>query len=355
MALVIVLAAGGTGGHIFPAIALAEAIRKHSPDAEVHFLGPERGAQYVRAAGYPLALVPARPVVGRSPLAALRGLASLARGVWIARRTLTRLGADLVIGVGGYASVPGVAAALSLRTPSALLEADAEPGRANRLLGRFVRKVFVQFDDARAHFPADRVEALGFPVRAIPRRAPRAGDSPLHLLVVGGSQGARSVNRAVVASLPVLAAAGLRVTHQTGPHDLDEVRAAYASAGVEGDVAAFFDDLPERLASADLVVARAGASTVAEICLAGVASILVPYPHAAGGHQMRNAREVERDGACVVIPDAEVGERLGAEVGALAADPARRRSLAEAALRRAAPDAAEQIWDACRALLEESA
>ena len=356
MAGVIVLSGGGTGGHIFPAIALADAIRTAEPQVEVRFVGTERGlgTRHVRAAGYPLEVVASEPVVGRGRIAQLRALWTLARGALRARRLLGGLGARLVIGVGGYASVPAVVAALTLRIPVVLLEADAEPGRANRLLGRFARRVFVQFEEARSCFPADRAQRTGFPVRPIPARPP-SGDARLRLLILGGSQGARSINRAVSDNLAALARLDLEITHQTGASDEEWVAAAYGGAGLEARVQAFFEDLPERLSRTDLVLARAGASSVAEFCAAGLPMILVPYPHAAGGHQMRNARDLEQSGACVVMQDHEASARLVDELRALCGDTARRAQMGEAARKRATPDAARRIWDACQPLLEEEA
>ena len=354
MALVVVLAGGGTGGHIFPALALAEAIRKREPDAHVRFVGTARGLEtrYVPAAGYALELVPSAAVTGRGVARGLLGLLVLARGTLGARRLLRDLDADLVIGVGGYASVPAVAAALTLGIPTALLEPNARPGRSNILLGRYARRVFVAFEDAVPFFPAGRALLTGRPVRAMPRALGRGNGGKLRLVVTGGSQGARAINRAVCAVLPRLVSIpGLEITHQTGAADLDETRAAYAAAGVHADVAAFFDDLPARFARAHLVVSRAG-GTVAELCHVGVGSILVPYPFAADDHQLANARELERAGACVVVPDAELGGRFEGELIGLLIDAPRRTRMGEAALARAKPHAAEEIWAHCRTLLD---
>ncbi|HTO70478.1 MAG TPA: undecaprenyldiphospho-muramoylpentapeptide beta-N-acetylglucosaminyltransferase [Myxococcota bacterium] len=355
MALAIVLAGGGTGGHIFPALALAEAIRKAEPDAQVRFVGTARGLEtkYVPAAGYPLDLVPSAQVTGRGLLRGLGGMLTALRGIGVARAQLRARRADLVIGVGGYASVGAVAAALTLGIPTVLLEPNALPGRANRLLGRFARRVFVSFEDAMPYFPAGRAVLTGRPVRALPRAGARANDGVTRLVITGGSQGARSVNRAIAAALPRLAQIpGLAIAHQTGARDFEETQAAYASAGVRAEVAAFFDDMPERIAHADLVVARSG-GTVAEICAAGVASVLVPYPFAADDHQMANARELERAGACAVVSDDQAQLRLGSLVVELLRDPAKRARMAEAALRRARPHAARDIWANCAELLRE--
>ncbi len=356
MALSVVLAGGGTGGHISPALALAQTIRRREPDASVRFIGTERGPEttHVPAAGFPLDVVPSRQVLGRNPLAAAAALLVALRGVGRALFLLRSARPDLVIGVGGYASVPTVAAARLLRIPTVLVEPDALPGRANHLLARFALRVFVQFETALAELPEGRGVLTGLPVRELPTPSGDTGAGEVHLLVTGGSQGARSINRAICSALPRLAGAKLRITHQTGPAHLDEVRDAYRAAGVHAEVEAFFDELPTLIANADLVLARAGANTCAELCVARTPSILVPYPHAANDHQTANARELERAGACVMIPDAELQTRLGDEILALVRDPERRRRMAEAAAERARPEAADRIWEECVTLIGET-
>ena len=356
MALSVVLAGGGTGGHISPALALAQTIRRREPDARVRFIGTEHGLEttQVPAAGFPLDVVPSRQVLGRNPLAAAAALLVTLRGVGRALSLLRSVRPDLVIGVGGYASVPTVAAARLLRIPTVLVEPDALPGRANHLLARFARRVFVQFEAALAELPEGRGVLTGLPVRELPTPSADTGAGELHLLVTGGSQGARSINRAICSALPRLAGAKLRITHQTGPAHLDEVRNAYRAAGVHADVEAFFDELPSLIANADLVLARAGANTCAELCVARTPSLLVPYPHAANDHQTANARELERAGACVMIPDAQLEARLGDEILGLVADPERRRRMAEAAAERARPEAADRIWEECVTLIGET-
>jgi UDP-N-acetylglucosamine--N-acetylmuramyl-(pentapeptide) pyrophosphoryl-undecaprenol N-acetylglucosamine transferase len=275
--------------------------------------------------------------------------------VHVARGLLRRLEVDLVVGTGGYASVPAMLAAVTLGIPTALIEPNAQPGRANRLLGRFARLVFVQFDDAVPFFPKGRARLLGFPVRDIPARHDEAARHDVRLLVMGGSQGARAINRALCAGLDRLSACErLRIAHQAGKLDLDEVREAYASAGLDAEIAPFFDDVPRRLASTDLVVSRAGASTIAELRMAGVASVLVPLP-LADDHQLANARELERQGACALVRNDEADDRLVDEVLRLAADSAARRAMGEAAAARAEPESAARIWRACAALAEAKA
>ncbi len=355
MALVVLIAGGGTGGHVYPAIALADAIHKACPRAAVRLVGTERGleARVVPRAGWPLELVSAQPLLGRGWRDQLSGLVALARGTAQALRLLRRTRASLVIGVGGYASVPAVLAAVLLRVPVGLLEVNAKPGRANRLLGRFARAVFVQFDAAADWFPAGRCVRTGVPIREIPEA--RGGDaSRVRLLVFGGSQGSRTLNRAITGALDQLAARdGFRLTHQTGPAHFEEVRDAYARAGVLADVAPFYDDLPERIAQADLVVSRAGAGTCAELCLAGVPSILVPLP-LADAHQAANARALEDAGAAVVVSDAEAATRLPSEIRRLARDPELRRRMAANAARNGQRDAAARIWSLCAAWLPQA-
>jgi UDP-N-acetylglucosamine--N-acetylmuramyl-(pentapeptide) pyrophosphoryl-undecaprenol N-acetylglucosamine transferase len=357
MAVNVVLAGGGTGGHVFPALALAEAIVKAEPAANVRFLGTASGLEgrLVPQAGYPLDAVPARPIVGRGWRAALAGLGAVGLGTLRARRVLKRTEANLVIGVGGYASVPAVAAAATMGIPAGLLEPNARPGRANRILGRVARAVFLQFDEAAWAFPARKVHRVGTPVRAIPvRKEPVPVDGPVRLLILGGSQGARSINRAISASLDRLGGSeDFQIVHQTGDHDLETVRQAYLAAEVMAEVVPFLEDVPEQLSRCDLIVARAGAATVAELCAAGLPSILVPYPFAADDHQMANARALERLGACVVVPDDVATEELAPAIRELARDAERRRRMADAARQRATPDAACDIWRICSAWIAE--
>jgi UDP-N-acetylglucosamine--N-acetylmuramyl-(pentapeptide) pyrophosphoryl-undecaprenol N-acetylglucosamine transferase len=357
MAVNVVLAGGGTGGHVFPALALAEAICEAEPGANVRFLGTESGleSRIVPRSGYALDAVPASPIVGRGVVETARALGVAALGAWRARQILKRNGASLVIGVGGYASVPAVVAAATLRIPSAILEPNARPGRANRVLGRITQAVFLQFDDAAWAFPARKVHRLGTPVRSIPaRKKAPATDGPVRLLILGGSQGARSINRAITRSLERLGGSeAFDILHQTGERDLEIVRQAYLAADVMAEVVPFLEDVPEQLSRADLIVARAGAATVAEICEAGVASILVPYPFAADDHQMANARALERLGACVVVPDAVVSEELAPEIRGLARETDRRLGMGDAARQLATPHAARDIWKVCSALIEE--
>lgn len=353
----IVIAAGGTGGHLFPALAVADELRRRWPSVSITFVGGRHGleSRLVPGAGYSLRTL---PLSGLKGAGAVAGAAAAARaGLGLLRCVGWMLfdRPSIVIGAGGYASGPAVLAARCLGVPTMVMEQNHFPGATNRWLAPRVDAVCVPSEAARARLRGLTV-VTGNPVR---REFTQVGDCPslpaLSLLVFGGSRGARSINRAAVAALPDLARLGQppRVVHQTGQDDVREVSEAYASRypGVF-EVHAFLDDMPARLASADLVVCRAGASTLSELAAAGRPAILVPYPHAADDHQRLNAEAVRDAGAAVVIPDAELsGARLAAEIATLAADPPRRREMARAARRLSIPDAAERIAAVAESLL----
>jgi UDP-N-acetylglucosamine--N-acetylmuramyl-(pentapeptide) pyrophosphoryl-undecaprenol N-acetylglucosamine transferase len=355
------VAGGGTGGHIFPGLAVAREFRRRDPATRVLYLGaagrleerlvPREGA-WVRFHGLRV-----RGLAGSGLLGKLTALALAARAALECRRELRAFQADLLLGTGGYSSGPAALAARSLGVPVVLQEQNTVPGLTNKLLGRVARRVFIAFEPARAFFPAAKVVLAGNPVRAEaigPRR--EVGREPaLSVLVLGGSQGARGVNRLVTGALAHLAAAGIdvRFAHQSGDAESATVAAAYRTAGVDGEVAAFFDAMGERYAAADLVVARAGAGTVAEIAANGRPAILVPFPHAAGDHQRANARWLAERGGAIVVEEADPnGPRLLAQaVLALARDRNRLRTMAAASAAAGVGDAAATIVDECRRML----
>jgi UDP-N-acetylglucosamine--N-acetylmuramyl-(pentapeptide) pyrophosphoryl-undecaprenol N-acetylglucosamine transferase len=357
-----VIAGGGTGGHVTPALALGQAARAAGDDCL--FIGAERGLErrLVPEAGFELLTLGARPLVGRSPGERFAALAALGTSTLRAARALREFRADLVLSVGGYAAVPVTLAAVLLRRPLALLEANARPGAANRLVARRARVLFVEFEAAGRALTgraADaRVRVTGLPLRRELVTAfagappPRAPTPPFRIFVFGGSQGARQINDAVLALLPRLDPARFSFVHQTGESDRERVAAGYAAAGVRGTVVAFERDMASRYRDADLVVCRAGAMTLAELALAGRAALLVPLTHTGGGEQLENARERERAGAAEVIdPARDTGEALLESLEKLVADPARLLAMGAAAARLARPDAAERILAECRALL----
>jgi UDP-N-acetylglucosamine--N-acetylmuramyl-(pentapeptide) pyrophosphoryl-undecaprenol N-acetylglucosamine transferase len=356
------ISGGGTGGHVTPALALGEELT--SQRETVLFLGGDRGLEtrLVPEAGFDLIRLPARPVAGRGPLGKASALLHLVWASWKALATLRRFRANVVLSVGGYAAVPAAAAAILLGIPLMLVEPNAIPGRANRTLARFARRVFVSFEAAGQRLgralPADRVRSVGVPLRralvasfahAEPRRVPVP---PFHLLIIGGSQGARQLNEAMLEALPALDPKRLALVHQTGSADRERMAEAYRRAGFEAEVVAFEPDLSARYRWADLVVCRSGALTVGELTLAGLPALLVPYPYASDDHQRENARELERAGAARVLdPHSFDGELLARMLEELLADPEQLRAMGRCAGVRARPDAARCIVEECRQLV----
>lgn len=357
----IVFAGGGTAGHLHPALAVAREIGDRRPAASIAFVGARRGLErrLVPAAGYPLMALSLSGLKGQSALrrvgaAAAAGWAVARCAVWMLFRR-----PSLVIGVGGFASGPAVLAARLLRIRTMVLEQNHYPGATNRWLAPRVDAVCLPSETAREHLRG-KTYVTGNPVRPelLEIGEPPGGDA-LSLLVFGGSRGARSINRAVRAALDRLSRIDPppRIVHQTGADDEDELRAGYAAypAG-RHEVGAYFEDLPARLAASDLVVCRAGASTIAELCAAGRPAILVPYPHAADDHQRHNAETLERAGAAILLPDAELsGDRVADAVAELASDPERRKAMGRAARSLARPDAARRIADVAEQLLRGAA
>jgi UDP-N-acetylglucosamine--N-acetylmuramyl-(pentapeptide) pyrophosphoryl-undecaprenol N-acetylglucosamine transferase len=337
----VVIAAGGTAGHVVPALAVADALRAEG--AEVAFVGGERAeAELVPAAGYPFHEIAVRGLSRTNPVAAARAAGLALRAVGAASRILREERADVVMGGGGYVAGPVGLAAVRRRLPLVLTEADSHLGIANRLLARFARRVCLAFPiEGRT---GDRYLVTGRPVPppASDRAAARArfgiGGDERCVLIFGGSLGARSLN---VAAIEAFADAPYRVLHAAGRRDHDEL-----ASRVPGDhyiLEPYIDRFGEALLASDLVVARSGGS-VFEIAAHGRPAVLVPYPHATGDHQTGNARWMERAGAAVVVPDAEVSpDRLRAEVDALLLDDARLAAMSEASRALARPDAARQI------------
>lgn len=353
MAKRIIVAGGGTGGHLFPGIAVGQELRARL-GADLLFVGTARGieARVLPARGEALRLLEVSPLKGRSPGELLRSVGRLPGAALEARRIVREHDTDLVIGVGGYASGPVLAAAASLGIPTAVLEQNAHVGLTNRMVAPLVGRAYVSFEETAERFGA-RARVLGNPIRpALAKVARRAAVDPdgfearaNTILVLGGSQGAGALNELVPAALAGVERGAMRVVHQTGAAMREEVQARYDALGVAADVVSFIDDMAGAYASAALVVARAGATTLAEVCAIGRPSVLVPYPHAADDHQTRNARALEIEGAAVCLPQEEMDARLQPVLRELLADPAKRRAMSDAARRRGRPDAAAAIVD----------
>jgi len=353
-----VIAGGGTGGHVTPALALGEEARA-AGDA-VLFVGTDRGMEtrLVPEAGFELVALASRPLVGRGLVQQAGALAALVGSTWAAFRTLRRWKPDLVLSVGGYAAVPVTLAAALRGTPVALLEANARPGAANRLAARFAKRVFVEFDGSAERLgAAARAVQSGLPLRrqlidALSSESIREPAAPFRIFVSGGSQGARQVNDAVLGALKELDVQDFEFVHQTGEADRERIEAGYAAAGARATVVAFERDMASRYHWADLVVCRAGAFTLAELALAHRASLLIPLVHTGGGEQIENARAREQAGAARLLePGDDLAARLAAAVRALLGEPVKLRAMAEAAGRLARPNAAATILAECRTLL----
>jgi UDP-N-acetylglucosamine--N-acetylmuramyl-(pentapeptide) pyrophosphoryl-undecaprenol N-acetylglucosamine transferase len=354
------IAGGGTGGHVFPGVALAEEVVTRHPDNDVVFVGTARGleAKIVPAAGYPIELIEVKGLKGKG-LAMLSNLFLLPRAFVQCARILARWKPDMVVGVGGYASGPVVLAAWILGIPTAVQEQNAVPGFTNRMLGKFVKAAFTAFPEAARHFAGGKVFQLGNPIRRQLLEnfmRPSSAHDRQRLLVFGGSQGAHTLNMRVIEALPHLADLRDRlvITHQTGARDREQVEKGYLAVGFTPDVREFITDMSAAYAATDLVVCRAGATTLAELTVCRKPSILVPFPAAADNHQVMNAKSLADAGAAVMIEERELtGEVLAREIRAILGDPARRESLARAAAQLGSPQAAKEITDVCSELVEE--
>lgn len=344
----ILIAGGGTGGHVFPAIAVAQAVHALA-EVEVVFCGTAGGveAREIPARGWRLDLVDVEPMKGRGPAGAVRAAAVAARATIEGLRLLRRLRPRAVLGVGGYAAGPVTLAAGLRGIPLAVLEPNSVTGLANRLVAPFARRAYVAGDEAAGCFRRGARRTYGVPLR--PGFAPRSYEprGTARVLVMGGSQGAAGLNARLPEALSRVrrTVAGLSVVHQAGRDHDQAVRDAYVREGMDAAiVVAFLDDVAAAIADADLVVARAGAGTTAEITAIGRASILVPYPHAADDHQARNAELLARAGAAVSLrQDAADATRLATEIERLLRDDSARAALADAARARGKPGAARDI------------
>ena len=355
----ILFAGGGTGGHLYPASPWPTSWFAANPSTVVSFVGTHRGleSRAVPARGLPLDLIRSAGLKGKSLAALARGLALLPLSALDAWRVLSSRRPDVVVGVGGYSSGPVLLLAALRRIPTLLMEQNTAPGFTNRQLAPFVRAAALSYDETLRYFPGKGV-VTGNPVRQEFLQALETADDAapdggkeVRVLIVGGSQGARAINDAMIAAAPLLAGRGLAITHQTGERDLTRVRQEYATASVAAHVEAFFDDLCSQMGAADIVVARAGASTLAELTVLGRASVLVPLATSADDHQRKNARVLAAAGAAEVLEEAELtGVRLAAALTALAADPLRRRSMADRARGLGRPDAAARVADCIIAL-----
>lgn len=353
----VLIAAGGTGGHIYPGIAVAREILRRDPGSEIRFVGTARGLEgkLVPKAGFELSLIESAGLKNVGAVARIRGLLILPRSLLEARTLIRQYQPDVVIGAGGYVSGPVLLTAALMRVPTLIMDSNALPGFTNRRLARFVDKAAVSFDEALSFFPRKGV-VTGNPVRReffeIPERVrdPRQ----FSILIFGGSQGARAINEGMIAALPDLEElrSVLRITHQTGEADFERVRQSYLDQGwgEQANVTKYIDDMVAAFSKVDLVICRAGATTTAELIAAGKAALMIPFPLAADDHQRKNAEALEAGGAAKMILQKDLtGERLARELKSLVNEPERITAMEQAARKLAKGDAAAAVVD----LIEE--
>jgi UDP-N-acetylglucosamine--N-acetylmuramyl-(pentapeptide) pyrophosphoryl-undecaprenol N-acetylglucosamine transferase len=349
---VLMIAGGGTGGHIYPAIAIAQEFLARDASRRVVFVGTERGLEktIVPKAGFPLELISVGGLKGKGLGETIKNLARLPLGFIQAWKLIGKHRPDVALGVGGYSSGPVLLAARLRGVPTAIHEQNAFPGVTNRALAKVVKAVAVAFEDAAPRLKRKDAVVTGNPIRKeFFQTSQRATRNTQRLLIFGGSQGSHILNQTMTGALLFLARlkGRLEVVHQTGPKDLDEVRAAYrSSAFADARVVPYLDPIVDEIAAADLVVSRAGAMTIGELAAAGRAAILVPFAAATNNHQELNARVVERAGGAIVITEGQLSpERLGLAVAEIINDPDRAARMGAAARSLAAPEATKKIVD----------
>jgi len=359
-----VIAGGGTGGHLFPGMAIAEAFVEREKGNEVLFIGTERGieARILPGGRFPLRTIKVKPIKGRSLLERVKAIWSLPMAISEAFSILRKFQPQLVLGVGGYASGPTLLAAFFLGIKRAIQEQNVMPGMTNRILKWFSQRIFVSFEEAKEYFPDKKTVVTGNPIRkeffaSLKKDKEKMKEKGrFTLLVFGGSAGAHRINQAMIEALDHLQGikSSLKIIHQTGKEDLDFVSKAYREKGFDALVGPFFEDIATSYQISDLVICRSGASTVAELAICGKAALLIPYPYAAHNHQLINAKKLVDLGAARMILDQELnGGRMAQTILHLYDHPEERIRMEEAIQRLGKPRAAEEIVDHCYALVRE--
>lgn len=355
----VIVAGGGTGGHLIPGVAVAQEFRERASANRVLFVSTGRPLErrILAQAKFPLTCVKVAGLKGVGMKRQLQSLLKLPAALIGSIKVLRRFAPHLVFGVGSYSSGPVVLAARGMGIPTAVHEQNLIPGVTNRMLGKVVDRIYTSFKKSAAFFPVSKTCFSGNPVRKAITAAPAAGglqadttmdpEAPFTVLVLGGSQGAHAINTAVAQMLPFVGTKhNIMFVHQTGVADLDWVRQAYVQQEIAATVSQFFDDMPRRYRQADLLISRAGATTVAEFTVMGKASVLIPFPHAADNHQMHNALALKEAGAAEVITEAELsGERLAQSVAFFRQHPHHLQQASERARELARPEAARLIVD----------
>ncbi len=352
----LIIAGGGTGGHLFPALAIARAVMAESPDSSVLFVGTRNGieARIIPETEFPIRFISARGMRGTGILNKLAAAMEIPRGILQSLSVIREFKPDKVLGVGGYASGPTLAAALLMRVPTAIQEQNSVMGTTNRILSGFVDCVFISWEGTEPATPPEKTLLTGNPVRGDLMAAEPRGQEheKFHLLVFGGSQGARSLNLAMARNLDRLAAVAdkISIIHQAGSQMAAEIRESYENAGIKADVREFINDMGAAYQWADLVVCRAGASSLAELTALGKPAVVVPFPYAIGDHQAKNAAALESKGAVKTIPDERLSNGiLVDEIRRFVDDPVSLKTMAENSRRAGRPHAAVTM---ARQLLE---
>lgn len=345
------ISGGGTGGHIFPAVSIADALKQLDPNAEILFVGADNRMEMQRVpqAGYPIVGLPIRGFNRSQPWKNISVLIDLFRSMRMAKKIIRDFQPDVAVGVGGYASGAAMKVAARMGIPVLIQEQNGFAGVTNKLLKNDARKICVAYEGMEKFFPKDKIILTGNPVRmnltsgvrTLPKETKR-------LLVIGGSLGAKTINEAIAAHLPEIQAAGIDLVWQTGKNYIDLYRHLADTKQESGKGAAihitdFLSDMPTQYANADLVISRAGASSISELCLLGKAAILVPSPNVAEDHQTHNAMALVNKNAAVLVKDADARDNLVSTAIALLNDPEHLRTLSANALKLAQPDAAQHI------------
>lgn len=348
----IIFAGGGTGGHLFSGIAVAEEIRSQFPAAQILFVGTPFGMEkeIIPKAGFPLEFIEASPLKGSGMMMRLKGLVRLPKAYFQSKKILKNFKPDIVIGIGGYASGPMTLAAHFSKIFTAIIEQNAYPGFTNRKLARFVDRVFISFEKARDFFDPEKTIYSGNPVRAFSPHEEAKNNDTFTLLVLGGSQGAHALNVAMMDALPLLKerAGEIHIIHQTGKNDFQEVKEAYEKHGISAEVYPFIDQMGAYYAKADLGICRAGAGTITELRLQGLPAILVPYPYAADDHQLFNAKEMVDQGAAELVLNKDLTGAVVAEgVESFIENPEKLKEMGQKAKKQAKPLAAQEVINHC--------
>jgi UDP-N-acetylglucosamine--N-acetylmuramyl-(pentapeptide) pyrophosphoryl-undecaprenol N-acetylglucosamine transferase len=359
----VVIAGGGTGGHLYPGIALAKALTRHNMDIEISFVGTQKGieAKVLPREGFELKTIFSAGLLGKKGISRWMSWVKLPVGTAQSMCFLISKRPDLVVGVGGYASGPLVLSAWILRIPILIHEQNSIPGLTNKWLGKIADKVAVSFKDSAKYFLKEKVEVTGNMIRdeiCQPQEdVPKDLRGLFHVLVLGGSQGAHSINVAMMEALePLVTKRGdIHITHQTGESDYETVKREYENSGFSHDVRPFIDDMAEQYRKASLVVCRAGATTLAEVTACGKVSVLIPYPHAAHNHQEKNAQVLNSANAGELVLDRELsGPRIAQSIIAAMEDPGRLEEMGKNSYQLGNRDATEKVRQICIDLLEDA-